>query len=73
MDLVKDKQKLINATNEVISSCGTPDQIAKELDELIFDYLFNSTRDGGNITANEACKIFTLKTIRDMFSIISFS
>lgn len=71
MDFIKNKQKFIEATNEVINSCGgTPDQIAKDLDELIFDYLLHSTRDGGNISAYETGEIYTLKRVRDLFLII---
>jgi hypothetical protein len=67
MDFIKDKQKLIELTNELINSHGRAKVIAEKLDSLIFGYLdfFLCEGDcGGEHIANE---ISTVKAVRDLF------
>jgi hypothetical protein len=68
MDFIKDKKgKLIELTNELIDFCGEPKEIAKRVDDVIFDYISHLCTGGDCVGECHNEVIFTLKSIRDLF------
>ncbi len=41
MNFIKNEKQLIDLTNELISDCGTSKEIAKMIDDLIFEYFYH--------------------------------
>ena len=67
MEFIKNKQKLSELTNELISDCGEPKEIASQIEEMIFDYLGRFLESGDCGCSAIANMIYTLKRVKDLF------
>ena len=70
MDLIKDKQKAIKGLNEVLNNAENAKEIAKDIDELIFDFIYFHTNENEILTSKETSVIFTARMVRDFFNSI---
>ena len=61
-------EKLISSANELINDYGTPKELAKTLDDLIFDYIAYFFDAGDCGSSHYANQILNLKGIRDFLS-----
>lgn len=70
MDIIKDKQQAINGLKEVLNNTESAKEIAKDIDELIFDFIYFHTSGNEILTAKETSVIFTARLVRDFFNSI---
>jgi len=68
MDLIKNKQKAIDELNEVLNNAENSKEIANDIDELIFDFIYFHTSGNEILTANDSAVIFTARLVRDFFN-----
>lgn len=68
MDLIKNKEKALKELNEVINNSECAKSIAKDLDDMIFDYIYYQALNGGVMTSHESDKIITARLVRDFFN-----
>lgn len=66
MEFIKNKQKLVESMNELIDYYGNPKEIAKEIDELIFDYLGKLLESDDIPSSFHARMIHAAKALRDL-------
>lgn len=65
MEYIKDKEKTINELNELICSFGTPQELGKSIDNVIFDWLTFFMSSGECAGIWHAEQISNMKAIRD--------
>ena len=70
MDIIKDKQQAIDGLNEVLNNAESAKEIAKDIDELIFDFIYFHTSNNEILTAEDTRVIFTARMARDFFNSI---
>lgn len=63
-------QKTIDGLKEVLNNAENAKEIAKDIDELIFDFIYFHTHGNEILTAKETCVIFTARLVRDFFNSI---
>ena len=63
-------QKTIDGLKEVLNNAENAKEIAKDIDELIFDFIYFHTSGNEILTAKETCVIFTARMVRDFFNSI---
>jgi hypothetical protein len=68
MDLIKDKEKVIDLTNKLINNYGNPKDLAKSLDDLFFDWLIYFGNNGECNGTWLVDRISTVKGVRDFLS-----
>ena len=64
-NFIKNEEKLISLVNELINDHDTPKELAKTLDDLIFDYIAYFFDAGDCGSSHYANQILNLKGIRD--------
>jgi len=64
-NFIKNEEKLISLLNELINSCGDTKELAKTLDNLVFEYMSYFLSSGECGGGDMAIQIYNVKGIRD--------
>jgi len=67
MDLIKNKTKCIDSMNDLLNWCGEPQEVAKKVDDVIFDYFGYLCSDDKCVGKYDNDIIITLRHIRNLF------
>ncbi|GHT02013.1 hypothetical protein AGMMS49525_04560 [Bacteroidia bacterium] len=67
MDFIKDKKQLFELTSELIYNCGSGKEIAKVLDDLLFNYLRFLCNENECICSAHQEAFYITKELRDLF------
>lgn len=70
MQIIKDNEKTLQELNQLFSSYGTPQELAKSIDNILFDWItyFMSAGDGAG--AQDVHQIQDIRAIRDFMQAI---
>ncbi len=67
MVTIKDEKKFIESANRVFNQNGTPKELAKELDNAMFEIMRSACNSGVAAGEYEFDMIATIRDIRDLF------
>jgi len=67
MESIKNKQQLIELTNELIGCIGETKEIAEMIDDVIFNYISFACSRNECVSIYDEKRIFALKEVRDLF------
>jgi len=65
--VIQDNEKVIAALNELFFDCGTPEDIAKSIDDILFDFLTLFIVSGDCGSDWHSSLIYHIKRVRDFF------
>ena len=67
MEKIKDKERLLELTNDLLNDLGEPYKMAEVIDESIFDIIRDLCANNESVSKYDFEKLYILKKIRDLF------
>lgn len=70
MNCIKDKEKTISELNQLISGYGPPQELAKSIDNILFDWITSFLSSGDCAGDQISRQVSDMKAIRDFMQAI---